>query len=321
MKYRKLGITGLDVSEIGFGTWGLGGDTKGAIAYGPTNDQESQRALRHAVDLGVTFFDTADLYGFGHSEEVIGSALADLRSKIMIATKVGMLDAEGNQDFSPKHIRHALEQSLRRLRTDYIDLYQLHSPPISLIESNPEVIACMQELQREGKIRSFGISVRSPDEGLVAVERLGFKCLQVNFNLLDQRALDNGLFDLCLKREVGIIARTPLCFGFLTGRYSAQDKLDPTDHRNLWNVAQREKWAGAYHLFTSSLSADSVKTPIELALRFCLSFLSISTVIPGMLNATQVEENIRSCDLGGLSESELAGLIDIYRENNFFVGS
>ena len=318
MQYRPLGATGLRVSEIGFGAWGIGGNAKGAVAYGPTDDSESKRALLHAFDAGVTFFDTADFYGFGHSEEVLGAGLAAVRSKVIIATKVGMLDAAGSQDFSTAHMRRSLEQSLQRLGTDYIDLYQLHSPPIGLIGAGGEILACLEDMQREGKIRAFGISVRSPEEGIAAA-RLGFGCLQVNFNLLDQRAAENGLFDLCLEHGVGVIGRTPLCFGFLTGQYSSRDKFAAEDHRNRWKPEQRDKWAGAYPLFQSALQNPGGQTPAQFALRFCLSFPAISSVIPGMLTAAHVDDNTRASELGVLAASELSGIMGIYREHDFFL--
>jgi aryl-alcohol dehydrogenase-like predicted oxidoreductase len=320
MRYRSLGTTGLRVSEIGFGAWGIGGNSKGAIAYGPTSDEESRRALRRAFDEGVTFFDTADFYGFGHSEELIGAALAGLRSQVVIATKVGMLDAQGAQDFSPAYIRRAAELSLRRLGTDYIDLYQLHSPPVGLLEENDGILGCMEALQREGDIRAFGMSARNPDEALTAVKKLGIKCVQVNFNLLDQRALENGLFDLCLEHSVGVIVKTPLCFGFLSGKYAPSDDFGPTDHRNRWNPAQRAKWAGAYRLFASALCSDPEQTPAQFALRFCLSFPAVSTVIPGMLTPAHVEENIRASDFDSLLDSERSAIMSIYREQEFFLG-
>jgi aryl-alcohol dehydrogenase-like predicted oxidoreductase len=319
MQYRPLGTTGIRVSEIGFGAWGIGGNVKGAVAYGPTDDEESKKALRHAFERGVTFFDTADFYGYGHSEEVLGAGLAGVRSQVIIATKVGMLDAAGAQDFSVGHIRRCVEQSLRRLGTDYIDLYQLHSPPVDLIENDGTILECMESLQRAGKIRAFGVSVRSPEDGLRAA-KLGFKCLQVNFNMLDQRAAENGLFERCQERGVGVIGRTPLCFGFLTGHYSSRDKFAPDDHRNRWKPEQRDKWAGAYPLFLSALQDAGAQTPAQFALRFCLSFPAISSVIPGMLNTTHVDDNTRASELGGLRESERAQIMEIYREHDFFLG-
>lgn len=321
MRYRSLGATGIRVSEIGFGAWGIGGNAHGAVAYGPTDDEESRRALQRAFEAGITFFDTADFYGFGHSEELLGATLASVRSQVVIATKVGLLDAQGGQDFSPAYITHAVEHSLRRLRTDYVDLYQLHGPAIELLERDERILACLETLRTQGKIRSIGISVRSPDEGVIAVRQHPIGCLQVNFNLLDQRAIEDGLFDLCRRHNVGVIVRTPLCFGFLTGHYSALDRLDPSDHRNRWNLAQREKWAGAYRLFTSALQAPVPQTPAQFALRFCLSVPAVSTVIPGMLTAQHVEENVEASEMGELLEEEQAAIMGIYHQHDFFVGS
>ena len=167
MRYRILGSSGIRVSEIGFGTWGLGGAAQGAVAYGATRDEESIAAVRAACERGVNFFDTSDFYGFGHSEEVLGKALRGMRAQVVIATKAGLLDASGAQDFSPAHLRRALEASLERLGTDYVDLFQLHGPPIDLLVRQPEIMGCLEDLRRAGKLRAFGASVRSPDEGLV----------------------------------------------------------------------------------------------------------------------------------------------------------
>ena len=243
MRYRQLGATGIRVSEIGFGAWGIGGDAKGAVAYGPVDEDESRRALLKAVELGVNFFDTSDFYGFGHSEEVLGKALHPVRSTVAIATKVGFLNAAGEQDFSTAHIERSLEASLRRLQTDYVDLYQLHSPPLGLLKSDGGIVNTLERLKSTGRIRAFGLSLRAPDDGLPAVRELGFECLQVNFNLLDQRAVANGLFDLCSERNVGVIVRTPLVFGFLTGRYSAAEDFDPSDHRRRWRPEKIVRWS------------------------------------------------------------------------------
>jgi aryl-alcohol dehydrogenase-like predicted oxidoreductase len=320
MNYRKLGHTGLEVSEIGYGAWGIGGVANGAIGYGPTDDQESKRALRRAYDLGVNFYDTSDLYGYGHSERLIGDALKDVRDRVIITTKVGFLDGDGAQDFSPKHIRQSLEASLKRLQTDYIDLYQLHSPSIDTLRQDDGILSALRRLEREGLVRAFGISVRSPDDGLVAINRFEPGCIQVNFNLVDQRALNNGLFDLCGKQGVGAIVRTPLCFGFLTGRYSPEGKFDPSDHRSSWSSAQIARWADAGRLFAAALPEDERQTPAQMALRFCLSHPSVSTVIPGMLSKEEVEENVLASQLGPFPEPELQKLQQIYRDNTFFFG-
>lgn len=317
MKYRLLGATGLKVSEIGFGAWGIGGDVNGSVAYGPTDDKESRRALQRAFELGIRFYDTADFYGYGHSEELIGQVLKDVRSQVVIATKVGLLDATGRHDFTRRHIKHSIEGSLRRLGTDYVDLYQLHSPPIDALDG--EVLATLQLLQTEGKIRAFGISVRSPDDALVAIERLGVKCIQVNFNLIDQRAVENGLLAKCEKEDVGVIVRTPLCFGFLTGAYSTNIQFQESDHRNRWSTEQIRRWSEAWRVFFSDREKATSQTPSHFALRFCLSYPEVSTAIPGMLTRKHVEENVAASHFDAMSRAALERLLAVYRESQFIV--
>jgi len=312
MEYIALGQTGLVVSQIGFGAWGIGG---GTLAYGPTDDQESRIALRRAYDLGVTFYDTADIYGNGHSECLIGDTLKDVRRNVIIATKVGF--SEASQDFSPEYIKQSLEASLKRLQTDYIDLYQLHCPSIDAL--GEDSLSVLRTLKEEGKVRTAGISVRSPDDGLVAATKYEFKVLQVNFNLVDQRALNNGLFALCEKNGVGIIVRTPLCFGFLTEAYSPESHFDSSDHRSRWSSEQRKRWATSYKYFSSALGKNGEQTHAQIALRFCLSYRSVSTVIPGMLTKEQVEENAFASQMGPFSKEELQEIERIYQDNAFFV--
>ena len=319
MRYRTLGVTGIRVSEIGFGAWGIGGNTAGALAYGPTDDEASRRAVRGAFESGINFFDTADFYGFGHSETVLGNALRDVRSDAVIATKAGMLSASGEQDFSPEHLLRSLDRSLARLGTDYVDLFQLHSPPIDLLLRDDRIVDTLERLRRKGRIRAYGISARSPEDALIAVTVLGFRCVQVNFNLLDQRAMENGLFELCQREGAGIIGRTPLCFGFLTGRYSAAAQFDSDDHRSRWSPEQRERWANALGLFLAMVKNCAEQTPAQFALRFCLSFAALSTVIPGMLTEEHVRENALASALGTLPDVERAAIVEVYRRNRFFV--
>lgn len=319
MHYRTLGSSGIRVSEIGFGAWGIGGNARGAVAYGPTNDSESQRAIHAALDRGVNFFDTADFYGFGHSEEVLGAALRGARHTAVIASKGGMVDALGAQDFSPPHLAAALEGSLRRLQTDYLDLYQLHSPALELLQRDSDVLETLRGFQRAGKVRAIGISARSPDEGLAAVRDFGIACVQVNFNLMDQRALDNGLFDICARTGTAVIVRTPLCFGFLTGKYDGVTSFDGSDHRSRWSPAQRQRWAEGVAAFTVALGDHTKQTPAQIALRFCLSYAPVSTVIPGMLTVGEVNENCEASELGVLPEEALRALRETYRGHEFFI--
>lgn len=314
MKYRELGNSGITVSEIGFGAWGIGGSAGGHAAYGITDDTVSIQALHAALDAGITLYDTSDLYGMGHSELLIGRAFQQRRDQVVIATKGGMVNPAGEQDFSPAYLRGALERSLSRLASDYVDLYQLHSPPPEELEQIAGLAHFLEALVKEGKARVAGVSARSPQEALLLVERHGFRSVQVNLNLLDWRAIDCGLLERCRALGVGVIARTPLCFGFLTGRYSCDDVSDPHDHRARWPREQLERWIAAAASYGAVINSGGEQTSGQKALRFCLSFDAVSAVIPGMLTAEQVQENVLASSLGGLTPGELLQVERIYRE-------
>ena len=316
MRYRNLGKTGLHVSEIGFGTWGLGGD-----AYGPIEDAQSVSCLHNALDRGINFFDTSDLYGSGHSEEVVGEAFHDRRSRALIATKGGLLPHTGFDmpvDFSSSYIRKAFEASLRRLKTDYVDLYQLHSPEIDHLTDHPDVLETLRALKSEGKVRAIGLSARSPKDALAALALFPFEVVQVNFNLIDHRAQDDGLFAYAEANGVSVIARTPLCFGYLTGRLSGR-KTDfiGSDHRANWPDDQLERWATAPGLF-NHLIARRGCTPAQFALMFCNSPSSVMTTIPGMMQISEVNENADTLALPPLSQAEIAEIRLIYQNNSFY---
>lgn len=316
MRYRPLGRTGLTVSEIGFGTWGLGGDS-----YGPVDDEVSRAALRAAFDRGITFYDTSDLYGTGHSESVLGAALEDVRERIVIGTKVGLLPHSGfamPQDFSVGHLRDGLAASLDRLRTRYVDLYLLHSPELDLLRADPEIIATLKEFQAQGKIRAWGLSARSPADAKAGVEEFDFPAVQVNYNMIDQRAQDDGLFALARARGTGIIARTPLCFGYLTGTLSGEHRFTGRDHRANWPVDQLRRWAEAPGLFGHLYDGDGQRSAAQFALQFCLADDAVATVIPGMMTPMEVEENVRAVEWPPLDEAELAEIRRIYASNSFY---
>jgi len=312
MKYRFLGKSGLRVSEIGFGAWGIGGD-----AYGRTEDQESKKALACALERGINFFDTSDIYGAGHSEILLGEVLSPERERVILATKGGTLPHTGKhmpQDFSAIHLRAALKSSLERLRTEYVDLYQLHSPDVPSLPG--EVYEELDSFKRQGRTRAIGVSVRHPDDGLTAMNYYDFDAIQVNFNLIDQRALDIGLFALARAKNVGLIIRTPFNFGFLTG--AVKDiHFGEKDHRANWPEVQRRCWADSADLF-NSLCEKERRTKAQLALLFCLAFDSVTSVIPGMLTCEEVQENSMSSELKALDQDELAAIGQIYRANVFF---
>lgn len=313
MRYRNLGNSGIRVSEIGFGCWGIGGDHGGAVAYGKTDDAVSLKAVHAALDCGINFFDTADFYGNGHSEELLGQALQGRRNSVVIASKGGMLTPAGDQDFSADHIRAAVEGSLRRLQTDYIDLYQWHSPPVSKLAEFSDTAALLDDFKRAGKIRQVAFSARSPEEGLTAAKSGTFASVQVNFNLADQRALGSGLIEYCEESGVGLVIRTPLCFGFLTGEYSAEQTFAPGDHRARWSVSQRESWSAARTAFRTVHARYATMTAAQFALSYCLSYSAVSTTIPGMLTPDQVAENSAAGSLPLLSKSDCIEIEEIYR--------
>jgi len=315
MQYRVLGKTSLKISEIGYGTWGLGGDS-----YGPVDDSNSIRCLRKAFDLGVNFFDTSDLYGSGHSEEIIGEAFNSSRSDVIIATKVGLLPHSGfymPQDLSSEYIKKAIDSSLQRLKTDYVDLYQLHSPEVDYLINHPEVFRTLDELRQDGKIRHIGLSARSPKDALMLLNLYPFESVQVNFNLIDHRALDDGLFDKANSDNIGIIARTPLCFGYLAGTLSGKKDFVGQDHRSNWPEEQLQRWAKAPGLFNSLIERRRV-TPAQFALAYCLSHNAVSTTVPGMMNSIDITENLAAASMSILKQSEIDEIKKIYLENTFY---
>ncbi len=316
MKYRKLGSTEISVSEIGFGTWGIGGATEGATSYGKTDDAESLRALAMALEKGITFYDTAGIYG--HAEELLEKAFRGKRDKIVIATKVGLVTHNGPYDISPSYIRARLEESLKNLKTDYVDVFQLHSVPLELARATPACFETLKDLKKEGKIRSFGYSTANPADALLAIREFGAETVQVNFNMTDQRALSEGIFDAAREHGAGVITRTPFCYGFLTGAVTETKFLD-SDHRSKRSPEQLARWKEASEIF-SAADPEKCYTSAQLALKFCIAFPEVSAVIPGMLTAKEVLENAASSDLSPLTNKQLEIIGKVNRENKFFIG-
>lgn len=303
MRTRPLGNTGLEVSEVGFGGWAIGGNLYGN-SYGPTDDALSLRAIQEALDLGCTFFDTADVYGHGHSEELLGQVIGN-RPDVVVATKVGGNFYRGDtvvMDFSPRYIRFACEQSLRRLRRDAIDLYQLHNPPLPFLHY-PPFYAVLHDLQREGKIRFYGVSIHASQEGLAAMRAGQPSTLQVVYNILRQEMAEE-LFPTAQERGVGIIAREPLHNGFLTGKYSEDASFPPGDIRHQWPRAYIRRLVHVVEALRPL--ASSQRSLAQLAIRFVLDNPTVSVVIPGAKTPEQVRENVSAADLSPLTEDEKA---------------
>ena len=294
MQFRKFGTTDLQVSEVGFGAWAIGGNAtigNTAIGWGPADDATSRKAIKAALDAGINFFDTADIYGLGHSEDLLGSTLPV--SGVLIATKVGNVsrDEQFTFDYSKEHILTACERSLGRLNRNVIDYYQLHTARIKHLKDG-ECIEAMQLLQKEGKIRYWGISLNTfdpfPEADFFMDNNLG-SGFQLVLNLINQRGLP--LIKKAAARGYGIIARMPLQFGLLTGKFTADSEFDITDHRhnrltpqiiNSSNVAIQGIW---------ELCNKYQISKTQLAMSYILSYTEVSTVIPGIRTPEHVLSN------------------------------
>ena len=295
MHYRKLGNTGMTVSEIGFGAWAIGGAAEASgtpFGWGRTSDDESLAAIRRARELGVNFFDTADSYGFGRSESLLGIVLSRVRQDVVIATKVGVVrDGTGRlrKDFSPAHISHAVDGSLKRLRTDYIDVYQLHNPTLEEL-GRDDLHEAMGRLQEVGKIRVWGVSITTPEEGIEIVRRGWGYTLQVLYNVLNQAPADE-LFPLAKEKGYGIVARVPLASGLLSGKFRPDTVFAKDDVRQNFLTPKRLEEVLSRVDEAKSIIGGTARSLAEGSLRFVLANEHVSSAIPGAKNVHQVEMN------------------------------
>jgi aryl-alcohol dehydrogenase-like predicted oxidoreductase len=320
MNYRNLGRTGLVVSEIGFGAWGIGGRTVNQTSYGDTDDRTSLAALARAHDCGITFFDTSPAYGNGHSEALIGQALGGVRHKVVLGTKAGYEAWDRPPDFSAAAIVASTERSLGRLRTDYLDLLLLHNAPLNVLLA-PDVREALARLVASGKIRSWGASAKGPADALQALKACDVPVLQANFNMMDVRAATGGLFEEVNRRKAGFIARTPLCFGFLSGTITHDATFPPGDHRLGWPSAQLANWIDGATDLLKAVSATPGLAGVQAALRFCLAFPVVSTTIPGILTPAEAGQNVAASAMGALPRDAVAAVLEINRNRQFFVAA
>jgi aryl-alcohol dehydrogenase-like predicted oxidoreductase len=309
LQMRLLGRTGLKISEIGFGAWAIGGGFNVAgrgIGFGQTDDQTSLRALQRAFILGVNFVDTADAYGRGHSECLIGKAVKVSPRRVHIATKVGNVrrDPEpGTQDFSAEYVKAACLRSLENLGVTMIDLYQLHNPPMNVIAGN-EIWDTLRELKDKTRIAHYGISIGKPEEGILAIEKGDVETVQVVYNLLDRSAAQE-LFALAEKKSVGIIARVPLASGLLTGKYKPGHRFADDDHRkNSYPPETLDPLLQRVEKFRF-LAEGTNRTLAQAALKFCLAHPAVSVVIPGIKTPAQANENVMAVAVPDLTPEEL----------------
>ncbi|MEI7752554.1 MAG: aldo/keto reductase [Candidatus Omnitrophota bacterium] len=331
MKERRLGKTGLRISEIGFGCWAIGGN-----AYGPVRDKDSLEALAAAWDLGVNFFDTADTYGEGHSEELLGKFLKSRsRDRLTLATKCGwdfympsqkpaslmtgssekLNHAGHRKNFDSGYIRFACEQSLKRLGTDVIDLFQLHNPSLELIQKG-DLVSVLEGLKREGKIRFIGISVHTEAEALAVLEDPRVQAIQIIFNLLDQRMAAKVLPE-AEKKDVGVIVREPLASGLLSGKYEPSHEFPKDDHRRRWVPEKREADWQKIQLIQKTFKFGNASL-LKVALEFPLTFGAVSTVIAGAKTRTQVLGNASASLQPSLGPEDAGRLKEIYAQEEIF---
>ena len=310
MNYRTLGRTGLEVSEVSFGAWAVGGPAKLGdieIGWGEVDDATSMRAIERAYDLGVNFFDTADVYGAGHSEEVLGQAFAGRRDKVIIASKVGnrtLASGEWAKDFSKDWILQAIDESLSRLRTDYVDLYQLHTAQ-EVDDYTDDTFEALEAIKSAGKIRFYGVSIGPYQQGPPVIRNTNADTIQVIYNILS-RGPEEDLLPLAQERNVGIIARVPLASGFLTGKFTKDTAFPPNDHRaRLYPPEKIEATVEAVGRL-KFLTAGGRKTLAQAALQYCLAHPAVSCVIPGAKTPEQAADNAAASDGVLLSEEELA---------------
>jgi aryl-alcohol dehydrogenase-like predicted oxidoreductase len=318
VNYRSLGNTDLKVSEVSFGTWAIGG------SWGTVEDVESLSALQVAMDNGVNFFDTADVYGDGHSEELLAKATAGREAEIHIATKFCRAgDIHDPATYTEKAVRAYCEASLKRLNRETIDLYQIHCAPFAILKQGL-VFEVLDKLQAEGKIRHYGVSVESVEEGLFCLEQSNVRALQVIFNILRQKSLAE-LFPAAKAKGVGILARLPLASGLLTGKFKPEATFEAGDHRSFNNNGEQfnvgETFAGLGFAKGQELSsqlgwiADGKESMTRAALRWILDHEAISCVIPGFKNSAQVLDNLGALQVPSFSAEDHNRLSAWYQEN------
>ena len=326
MKYRALGTTELEVSEIGFGVW-----TVSTNWWGKIDEPEGINLLVKAFDLGINFFDTADTYGVGYGEEVLAKALNKHRHDIIIGTKFGYdfytkIEREGHterpQDFTPEFIRFACEQSLKRLNTDYIDLYQLHNPRIDTIEKD-EVFDTLNELVKEGKIRFYGVAL-GPDigwfeEGETSMTERNVPTLQIIYSILEQDPARRFL-PIAQAQKTGLITRVPHASGLLDGTYSKDTVFEPSDHRS----HRRREWLeqGLKKLAHLDFLMENLDSTIgQTAIKFALSGAQVAAVLPNVTNQPQLLEFAATSEVEDISQELLDRIMELYDENFYLEAS
>ncbi len=316
MKHRKLGKTGIEISEVSLGTWQVGG------RWGePFNEESAIAILNKAMDEGINFIDTADVYGDGLSEKMVGQVVRSRSERIYVATKCGRrLSPHNNQSYTPKALRQFVEDSLANSGLETLDLIQLHCPPTEVYQRD-EIFGLFEKLKEEGKIQNLGVSVEKVDEAMMAIRYDNVTTIQIIFNMFRHKPSDK-FFQEAAKRDVGIIVRVPLASGLLTGLYTRDTKFGRTDHRyfnrNGAMFDKGETFSGVEY----STGLDAVEeirklfpeseNLAPLALKWVLMFPEVSCVIPGASSENQLISNLNAAALDTFSAEQMAGISKIY---------
>lgn len=318
MQYRELGRTGWRVSTVSFGSWAVGGQ------WGDVDDSESLAALHRAADLGVNFFDTADVYGDGRSERLLARLKRERRGEeIIVATKAGRrLDPHVASGYTAENLTAFVERSLKNLETDALDLVQLHSPPQEVYYL-PEVFAALDRLVERGKVRYYGVSVEKVEEALKAVEYPNLQTVQIIFNIFRQRPADLFLAE-AKRRRVGVLARLPLSSGMLAGRLTRESSFHPEDHRAFNRRGEAFDRGETFSGVDYETGLDVVEelrrlapegmTMAQFALRWILTFDEVTCAIPGAKRPAQVEENVAAADAPPLPPETMRAVRALYDE-------
>jgi aryl-alcohol dehydrogenase-like predicted oxidoreductase len=317
MHYRELGRTGYKVSDVSFGAWAIGG------SWGTVDDAESIAALHKAIDSGVNFIDTADVYGMGRSERLIAQLKRDRKQEIVVATKAGRrLSPHTADGYNARNITGFIEDSLRNLATDCLDLVQLHCPPTD-VYYRPELFEALDGLMKAGKIRYYGVSVERVEEALKAIEYPNVQTVQIIFNCFRQRPADL-FFAEAIRRKVGILARVPLSSGMLTGRLKRDSQFAADDHRQFNRHGEQfdvgETFSGVDYE-TGLAAVEELRslappgvTMAQFALRWILMFDAVTCAIPGGKRPSQVEENCAASAIEPLSSEAMAAVRRVYEK-------
>jgi len=317
MKYRKLGKTGYEVSEVSFGGWAIGG------TWGDVEDEQSLAALREAVDQGINFFDTADVYGDGRSERLMAKLREETDEEIHIATKAGRrLDPHTAEGYNKENLNKFVDRSLKNLDVETIDLLQLHCPPTEVYHQE-EVFEALEEMVEAGKIKNYGVSVEKVEEAMKALEYENVATVQIIFNMFRHKPADE-FFAKAKEKGVGIICRVPLASGLLTGKFSKDSTFAENDHRNFNRDGEAfdkgETFSGVdFELGLKAVDElEKIKpeglTMAQFALKWILMHDAVSCVIPGGKKSWQVKDNAAASEADDLSDEVMERVDEIYDE-------